>query len=131
MLDAEGRARVVATIAYLRRCQAARAAGAEVGYVTDPAWLVEQAINRRGGYVEDPHARGSSPPIACGHGSSRRDPLYRKARGDWQRHLRLIAREVNTPRLVVRVERLGEHRWLAERLPHRFGDADALEGVAA
>jgi hypothetical protein len=44
----------------------------------------------------------------------------KKASGDVYNHLRLIAREVNTPRLIVRVARLGEHRWLADRLPHRF-----------
>lgn len=108
------------TIDHLRLCQQARAAGHPVSLTTDPAWLVEQVINRRAGWVEDPHTRGSSLPIPCGHGSTRRSALYRKARGDWQRHLRLIAREVNTPRLVVRVERLGEHRWLVDRLPHRF-----------
>lgn len=108
------------TIAYLRRCQEARAAGYPVSFTTDPAWLVEQAINRRAGWVEDPHTRGSSMPIAAGHGSSRRTRLYRKACGDWQRHLGLIAREVNTPLLIIHSQRLGEHRWLIDRLPHRF-----------
>ena len=46
--------------------------------------------------------------------------LPRKAEGDYLRHLRLIAHEVNTPRLVVHAARLGEHRWLIGRLPHRF-----------
>lgn len=100
------------TISYLRQCQAARAAGHPVRFTTDPGWLVEQAINRRGGFVEDPHTRGSCLPVD--------GRLPRKARGDWQRHLRLIAREVNTPRLIVRMSRLGEHQWLADRLPHRF-----------
>ncbi len=112
--------RTANTIAYLRQCQEARAAGHPVHLTTDPAWLVTQAINRRAGWVEDPYTRGSSMPIPCGHGSSRREGLYRKARGDWQRHLRLIAVEVNTPRLVVRRQRLGEHQWLAARLPHRI-----------
>lgn len=104
--------RTRATLDYLRRCQAARAAGYPVSYTTDPAWLVEQAINRRAGWAEDPHTRGTTLPV--------NGRLPRKARGDWQRHLRLIAREVNTPRLIVRAARLGEHRWLADRLPHRF-----------
>lgn len=112
--------RVRATIDFLRRCQAARAAGDAVTRTTDPAWLVDQAINRRAGWVEDPHYRGTSMPIPCGHGSSRRDPLYRKAKGEFQRHLWRLARDVNTPRLVIRVQSLGEHRWLAARLPHRF-----------
>jgi hypothetical protein len=93
-----------------------RAAGLPVSYTTDPGWLVEQAINRRAGWLEDGHTRGTTKPI--------NGKLPRKARGDWQRTLRLIADEINTPRLIVRVQRLGEHRWLAERLPHRFEDAE-------
>lgn len=112
-----------ATIDTIRLLQAARAAGEPVTRTTDPAWLVEQAINRRAGWVEDPHYRGTSMPIPCGHGSSRRDPLYRKAKGEFQRHLWRLARDVNTPRLVIRVQSLGEHRWLAARLPHRFEEA--------
>lgn len=108
------------TIDRLRALQAARAAGHTVTLTTDPAWLVNQAINRRAGWVEDPHTRGSSLPIPCGHGSSRRSPLYRKARGDWQRHLRLLAHSINSPRLIVRDTELGEHRWLIARLPGRF-----------
>lgn len=104
--------RTANTIAYLRQCQEARAAGYPVRFTTDPGWLVEQAINRRAGWVEDPHSRGTCMPVnGC---------LPRKACGDWQRHLRLIAQRVNTPRLIVRVQELGEHRWLADRLPERF-----------
>jgi hypothetical protein len=104
-----------ATIDYLQTCQNARAAGYPVHMRTDPAWLVNQAINRRAGWLEAPRgdtSRGTSQAID-GH-------FPRKCGGDWQRHLRLIADEVNTPRLVVRVARLGEHRWLADRIPHRF-----------
>ena len=100
------------TIEYLQRCQAARAAGARVAFTTDPAWLVNQAINRRAGWLEDFHTRGTSQAIG--------GRFPRKCRGDWQRHLRLVAREINTPRLVVRRQRLGEHQWLCERLPHRI-----------
>jgi hypothetical protein len=106
--------RVRSTIDCLRRCQAARAAGHAVTFTTDPGWLTEQAINRRAGWLEDDHTRGTTQPVA--------GRFPRKARGDYLRHLRLIAREVNTPRLIVRGERLGEHRWLAERIPHRFDD---------
>lgn len=101
-----------ATIDYLRSCQRARAVGYPVALTTDPWWLVNQAVNRRAGWLEDGHTRGTTTPV------NGRFP--RKARGDWQRHLRLIAREINQPRLVVRVTRLGEHRWLAHRIPHRF-----------
>lgn len=107
-----------ATIDYLRACQNARAAGYPVRMANDPAWLVEQAINRRAGWVEDPHTRGTSQPISgCFTNVPR---LPRKCAGSWQRHLWLIAQEINQPRLIVRPERLGEHRWLVGRLPDRF-----------
>lgn len=81
---------------------------------TDPAWLVNQAINRRAGWLEDSFTRGTTQPVN-GH-------FPRKARGDYLRHLRLIAKEINTPRLIVRRQRLGEHQWLWERIPHRIID---------
>lgn len=101
-----------ATIEYLRHCQRARAAGYPVSYTTDPAWLVQMAINRRAGWLDDPsHQRGSCMPVA--------GKYPKKGGGDWFRHLQLVAREVNS-RCVVRQARLGEHRWLMKRLPHRF-----------
>jgi hypothetical protein len=106
------RQKVQATVSYLRRCQEARATGYPVSFTTDPAWLVNQAINRRAGWFEGGFTRGTTMPVD--------GRLPRKADGDWQRHLRQIASEVNTPRLVVRLERLGEHRWLADRLPGRI-----------
>ena len=42
--------KVANTLAYLRQCQTAREAGYPVQFTTDPAWLVEQAINRRAGW---------------------------------------------------------------------------------
>ena len=103
------------TLNYLRQCRAARAAGFPVAFTTDPAWLVQMAINRRAGWPDDPtHSRGSCMPV------NGRYP--RKAEGLEYGHLRVIAREINTPRLIVRVARLGEHRWLAQRLPHRFAE---------
>jgi hypothetical protein len=109
--------RVGATLDYLRRCQRARAAGYPVRYTTDPAWLVQQAINRRGGWLDDPGStRGSAVPLPDG----RYPP---KASGDAYRHLRMIAGAVNTPRLVVRPAELGEWRRLLERrIPHRLSD---------
>jgi hypothetical protein len=100
------------TIDRLRACQQARAAGVPVRFTTDPAWLVNQAVNRRAGWLEEPWHRGTTQPI---HGR-----FPRKARADWVRHLALIARNVNRPRLIVRTAELGEHRWLVGRLPHRF-----------
>ena len=103
------------TLNYLRRCRAARAAGQLVAFTTDPAWLVQMAINRRAGWPDDPtHYRGSCMPV------NGRYP--RKAEGLGYGHLRLIAREINTPRLVVHLARLGEHRWLVQRVPWRFAE---------
>jgi hypothetical protein len=104
-----------ATIEYLRRCQAARAAGHPVRFMTDPAWLVNQAINRRAGWVETPHgdtSRGTTQPVG--------GRFPRKAGGNYLRSLRQLAHRINTPRLIVRPAELGEHRWLLDRLPHRF-----------
>lgn len=109
--------RARATIDYLRLCQQARAAGHPVRMTTDPAWLVNQAINRRAGWLESPHgdtSRGTSQAID-GH-------FPRKCGGNYLRHLEQTAREINTPRRVVHIASLGEHRWLVERIPHRFAD---------
>jgi hypothetical protein len=110
--------RVGATLAFLRSRQRARDAGYPVSYTSDPAWLVNEAINRRAGWADDPHYFGTTRPV--------NGRLPRKAQGDYQRHLYQIAREINTPRLVVHVARLGEHRWLVQRLPHRFFDGGVL-----
>ena len=102
------------TLASLRRCQAARAAGHAVQFTTDPAWLVEQAINRRAGWPDAPgHLRGSARPV---------EGTYpKKASGDAWRHLRLIADQINTRRLIIRPASLGEWRAaLMQRLPPRF-----------
>ena len=103
--------KTAATIEYLRRCQAARAAGHPVQLTTDPAWLVDMAINRRAGWVEDPHSR------ECVNAKR----LPRKATGDAQRHLLQLAYRINTPRLIVRLPELGSWKgYLAGRLPKRF-----------
>jgi hypothetical protein len=110
---------VGSTLDYLRRCQRARAAGYPVRFTTDPAWLVQQAINRRGGWLDDPGStRGSAMPLPDG----RYPP---KASGDVYRHLRTIAANVNTPRRVVRSAELGEWRPLLEaRIPGRISHPD-------
>ena len=102
------------TIEYLKSCQAARAQGYPVAYTTDPAWLVDMAINRKAQWPDDPsHARGSCMPV------NGRYPA--KASGDAYRHLRLRAQEINTPRLRVYLHSLGEWRdYLLQRLPNRF-----------
>lgn len=103
--------RVGATIAFLRHLQAARAAGAPVYLTTDPAWLLDMAINRRAGWVEDPHAFGSVNAKV----------LPRFAAGTAQGHIVRLAHEINTPRLRVYETSLGEwKRYLLRRLPGRF-----------
>lgn len=102
------------TLHHLRRLQMIRAAGCPVSFTTDPAWLVQQAINRRGGYLDDPSLlRGSALPVNGRYPS--------KASGDSYTHLRLISREINTARLIVRAQRLGEWRkYLIKRIPGRI-----------
>lgn len=113
MKASDGRSAVRVTIDYIRACQTARAAGFAVYLTTDPEWLLDVAINRRAGWAEDRHSRDIAQPI--------RGKLPRFASGDAQRHLRLIADEVNSPRLIVRETRLGEwKRYLTRKLPGRF-----------
>lgn len=101
------------TIRFIARCQEARAAGQPVYLTNDPAWLLDMAINRRAGWAEDPHAFGSVMPV--------RGKLPRRATGDAQRTIHRIAREVNTPRLIVRAQTLGEWRdYLLRKIPERF-----------
>lgn len=108
------KANVRSTIVYLQRCQQARAAVLPVSYTTDPAWLVQMAINRRAGWPDDPsRSRGSAMPVAG------RYPA--RAAGDSFNHLRLLARAINHPRLIVRSGELGEWRkLLLRRLPNRI-----------
>jgi len=115
---------VQSTIIHLHRCILARVAGYPVSFTTDPTWLVHQAINRRAGWPDDPsHSRGSAMPIStrirCTLIRASRYPP--KAMGDLYAHLKLIAREVNTPRLRVHRQRLGEwETYLLRRIPERF-----------
>ena len=96
---------VRATINLIRRCQQMRDAGEPVAFTTDPTWLVNMAINRRAGWPDDPSGwRGSAMPVN-GH-------YPHKAEGQTMNHLRLIAGELNTPRLRVYASQLGEWRKL-------------------
>lgn len=106
--------KVRATIDFLRVRQHARDAGYPVSYTTDPAWLVNEAINRRAGWLEDRHTRGTFQPV------NGKQP--RTTDGDYLRSLRQLAGRINTPRLIVRANELGEHRWLMQRIPHRFDE---------
>jgi len=108
------RSTVRVTSDYLRACQVARRDGLAVSYTTDPTWLVHMAINRRAGWHEDGHSRGTSR-------LNHRGTVVRALRGDAENHLRLRAREINTPRLVVRPSTLGEWgKLLLARIPGRF-----------
>lgn len=102
------------TIDYLRCCQQARAAGYAVAYTTNPAWLLHIAINRRAGWPDDPStSRGSAMPVNGKYPA--------KASGDSYNHLCLLARQINTPRLIVRLGECGEWRKLiVARIPDRL-----------
>lgn len=105
---------VHATILMLRKCVGLRAAGAAVAFTTDPAWLVQKAINRRAGWPDDPsHSRGSAMPVG--------GKYPRKAEGTVYNHLGNLARSINTPRRIVRNGELGEwRRLIRRRLPERI-----------
>lgn len=108
--------KVAATVAYLRKCQAYRAAGGRVAFTTDPTWLVNMAINRRAGWKDDPSLlRGSAMP------ANGRYP--KRASGDDWRHLRLFAHNINTPRLIVR-ERECPPRYRARLANRLYSDSD-------
>ena len=107
------------TINMLRRLIENRKEGKPGSYVDNARWLLDQAINRRAGWPDDPGcSRGSCRPV------NGRYP--KKAEGESLNHLYLLARELNTPRLIVRPERCGEWRRLIEaRLPNRlYTDSD-------
>ena len=88
-----------------------------VRFTTDPAWLVHQAINRRAGWPKDPGCyRGTCCPTPDGR-------YPKKAIGETYSTLRLLARQINTPRLIVRDCTLGEWRGLLRaRIPWRIWD---------
>jgi hypothetical protein len=116
----QDRTAVRVTLDYLRLCRAARAVGHPVAFTTDPAWLVDMAINRRAGWPDDPSEyRGSARPV-----SHRDRPGYlrypRKAEGMAFHHLKMIVGEIHDG-VVVRVERLGEWRkLLIAKIPQRL-----------
>lgn len=106
------------TIAHLKACIAARKAGKHVSYTTDSHWLVDMAINRRAGWLDDPgFTRGSCMPVNGKYPA--------KAEGDRYFCLRRLASKINTPRLIVRAQELGEWReLLLGRLPNRITTED-------
>jgi hypothetical protein len=93
---------VRATIVYLQKRQAYRAQGGQVSFTDDPAWLVNQAINRRARWLDDPSlSRGTCKPV--------KGAYPKKAQGETQGLLWRIAKEINH-RAVVRPQQLGEWR---------------------
>lgn len=76
------------TIDYLKRCQAARENDVPVYLKTDPAWLVNMAINRRAGWAESRHVHGSCLPV---------NGQYPKRA---EENLRILADQVNSRRVV-------------------------------
>lgn len=125
-----------ATINYLRLCQKARKQGMQISFTTDPTWLVHMAINRRAGWLDDPSEyRGSAMPVQRNRNKAHAWDKYNrrkqwsnleypvKASGSRFTHLRNLAHDINTPRLVVYLSRLGEWRkMLLARMPDRFSD---------
>lgn len=106
------------TIAHLKLLQEARAKGYKGTFTEDPRWLVEQALNRRGGFVDDPQCRGSALPLPDG----RYPP---KAGGDSIRHLRQLVDRIRQPQLRIYETELGEWGpYLKKRFPHRFSRGD-------
>jgi len=105
---------VQTTLTYLRACIAYRNAGHMVSFTDDPQWLIDMAINRRVGWLDDPsHSRGSAMPI--------NGKYPKKAEGDTYMHLWQLAHRINTPRLIVHEGELGEWRKLIRaRLPKRI-----------
>jgi hypothetical protein len=99
---AERRARIAATVAWLRSRPA-----------RDRAWLVDFAINRRAGWVEGTHCRSIAPP-------NHRGAIPRKATSQHYMAAWRLSRQVNYPRLVVRRGQLGEARIYEARLRHRL-----------
>lgn len=108
--------KVRATIDMLRALQARRAAGATVYLKTDPAWLLDMAINRRAGWVEDPHAFGSVQPV--------NGRLPRFATGDAQRHLHFGRCRVRVAKDIEDFRRFrAEFETVAQEIETEYGDA--------
>ena len=109
---------VTNTLENLKFLKTWRANGGPVSYTTDIEWLIDMAINRRAGWPDDPSDhRGSCMPV--------NGKYPKKAEGCTYSHLKTIAREINAPRLIVRMGSLGEWRKLIlKRVPHRIWDHD-------
>ncbi|MDI3463648.1 MAG: hypothetical protein OJF50_002469 [Nitrospira sp.] len=97
---------VQTTLNYLKRCQQARESGIPVYLKTDPAWLINMAINRRAGWAESRHVYGSVMPV---------NGRYPKRA---EENLRILADKVNMPRRIVRASEVPLR--YRQRLAHRI-----------
>ena len=104
--------RVSNTIAFLKACQAARAAGIPVSLTRDPAWLLDMAIGRRAGWAEDRDAGGICQPV--------NGKLPRRATTIAQWELQRIAGAVRSKVRVYESELGSWRRYLARKIPGRF-----------
>lgn len=96
---------ISATLRYLKACQHWRTIGRAVSYTHDPAWLIDQAINRRACWPDDPSAsRGSCMPV------NGRYP--RRAQGDLYMRTWRLSRALGRVRVLERevVQVLGIRR---------------------
>lgn len=81
-------------------------------------WMIDTAINRKAGQVDDPHARVTAPMNHLGR-------FPRRRTGDAQSHLYQLAGAINRPRLMVHTSTLGEWGpYLLRAIPHRFSRYD-------
>ena len=91
--------------------QAKKAAGFQTSFTDDAHWLMNAAINRRAGYLPDPDFSYYYAQPVNGRFPSRYT-------GNRLSHLENIARNLNTPNLVVRKTELGEWKsLLLKRIP--------------
>src|SRR5512137_2574428 len=102
---------VRATIVLLTALRERRAKGVPCYLTTDPAWLLDMAINRRAGWFEDPVTFGTTQPV---------NGKYPRKAGVLGALYRL-ASEINTPSLRVYAQAIGDWRlYLLRHLPDRF-----------
>lgn len=112
------RAKLRSTLKYLRLCIQARTSGYSVAYVTDPEWLVDMAINRRAGWLEDPSGhRGATMAI------NGRFPKRAQGDGNMWQFVRLLNGSRWCPR---EIETRWLHRRIRERIVHRIRDNDDI-----
>jgi hypothetical protein len=104
----ERRARIAATIRFLRSCPPGTAT------LRGRTWFVDQAVNRRAGWMENRHDRHMAQR------PNHRGGFPRKATADFYFAAWRLSREVNQPRLIVRRGHLGHAACYEARLRHRL-----------